>query len=107
MRQRELSYDINTLLKFNIIKNNNLVKEDPKNTHNYKVLKEYTSVNIFKKEPNPNFSQEHNINFKPPKYEFQKRLYISKDKHLKFHEKASIVKLEEVILILIKNLLIS
>ena len=61
----------------------------------YSTLKEYASLNITKKEPTPSTSQIHNIPFKPPKYEFQKRMYISKDKHLKFHEKASIVKLEQ------------
>ena len=95
MRQRELSYDINTLLKYKIIQNNNIEKDESKRKDNYETIKDYVSTNIPKKEPTPSFCKEHNISFKPPKYEFQKRMYISKDKHLKFHEKASIVKLEQ------------
>ena len=95
MRQRELSYDLNTLLKYQIVQDNKIVKDESKKKENYSTLKEYASLNITKKEPTPSTSQIHNIPFKPPKYEFQKRMYISKDKHLKFHEKASIVKLEQ------------
>ena len=95
MRQRENSYDINTLLKYKIIQNNNIEKDESKRNDNYAAIKDYISTNISKKEPTPSFYQEHNIPFKPPKYEFQKRMYISKDKHIKFHEKASIVKLEQ------------
>ena len=95
MRQRENSYDINTLLKYKITQNNNIEKDESKKEDNYNILKDYISSNIIKKEPKPPFIQEHNINFKPPEYEFQKRMYISKDKHIKFHEKASIVKLEQ------------
>ena len=95
MRQREFSYDLNTLIKYKITQDNNIIKDESKKAENYSVLKEYASTNLTKKEPTPSFSQIHNIPFKPPKYEFQKRMYISKDKHLKFHEKASIVKLEQ------------
>ena len=95
MRQRELSYDLNTLLKYQIVQDNKIVKDESKKKENYSTLKEYASLNITKKEPTPSTSQIHNIPFNPPKYEFQKRMYISKDKHLKFHEKASIVKLEQ------------
>ena len=83
------------LLKYQIIQDNKIVKDESKKNENYSTLKEYASLNITKKEPTPSTSQIHNIPFKPPKYEFQKRMYISKDKHLKFHEKASIVKLEQ------------
>ena len=95
MRQREFSYDYNTLFKYKIIQDNKIVKDESKKEENYSILKEYASLNIQKIEPTPSTSQIHNIPFKPPKYEFQKRMYISKDKHLKFHEKASIVKLEQ------------
>ena len=95
MRQREFSYDYNTLFKYKIIHDNKIVKDESKKEENYSILKEYASLNIQKIEPTPSTSQTHNIPFKPPKYEFQKRMYISKDKHLKFHEKASIVKLEQ------------
>ena len=95
MRQREFSYDLNTLLKYKITKNNNIEKDESKKSENYSALKDYAALNITKKEPTPSSSKEHNIPFKPPKYEFQKRMYISKDKHLKFHEKANIVKLEQ------------
>ena len=95
MRQRELSYDINTLMKYKIIKNNNIEKNESKFDDNYEILKDYTLLNMKKKEPVPPFHQKYNIPFKPPKYEFQKRMYVTKDKHLKFHQKASIVKLEQ------------
>ena len=96
MRQRENSYDISTLLKYKITQDNNIEKDESKKHDNYALLKDYiSSSNITKKEPKPPFIEEHNISFKPPKYEFQKRMYISKDKHIKFHEKASIVKLEQ------------
>ena len=95
MRQREFSYDFNTLFKYKITQDNNIVKDESKKKENYSTLKEYALLNIKKKEPTTSTSQIHNISFKPPKYEFQKRMYISKDKHLKFHEKASIVKLEQ------------
>ena len=95
MRQRENSYDINTLLKFKITKNNNIERNKSKKDDNYNILKDYISSNIKQKEPKSPFIQEHNIELKPPEYEFQKRMYISKDKHIKFHEKASIVKLDQ------------
>ena len=95
MRQRENSYDINTLIKYKLTQNNNIEKNESKKDDNYNILKDYVSSNIIKKEPKSPFIQEYNISFKPPEYEFQKRMYISKDKHIKFHEKASIVKLEQ------------
>ena len=95
MRQREISYDINTSIKYRIIKNNNIEKDESKKKDNYSLLKDYVSSNFTKKETTPLFYTSHNIPFKPPKYEFQKRIYVSKNTHLKFHENSSIVKLEQ------------
>ena len=49
MRQRENSYDINTLLKFKITKNNNIERNESKKDDNYNILKDYISSNIIKK----------------------------------------------------------
>ena len=95
MRQREFSYDINTSIKYRIIKNNNIEKDESKKKDNYSILKDYASSNFTKKETTPIFYQSHEIPFKPPKYEFQKRIYVSKNTHLKFNENSSIVKLEQ------------
>jgi len=95
MREREMSYDINTLLKYKIIHDNGIEKDENKKDSNYSILKDYISNNFSKNETTPPSFQIDNIKLRPPKYEFQKRMYISKDKHLKFHEKASIVKLEQ------------
>ena len=95
MRQREFSYDINTSIKYRIIENNNIEKDESKKKDNYSILKDYASSNFTKKETTPIFYQSHEIPFKPPKYEFQKRIYVSKNTHLKFNENSSIVKLEQ------------
>ena len=95
MRQREFSYDINTSIKYRIIKNNNIEKDESKKKDNYSILKDYASSNFTKKETTPIFYKSHEIPFKPPKYEFQKRIYVSKNTHLKFNENSSIVKLEQ------------
>ena len=95
MRQREFSYDINTIIKYKIIQNNNIEKDESKKNDNYSFLKDYVSSNFKKKETTPIYYKSHEIPLKPPKYEFQKRLYVSKDRHLKFHENSSIVKLDQ------------
>ena len=102
MRNREESYDINTLIKYKILKSNSIKKEDTKDEIKkkefYNSLEEYSSYYMRKKEPDIPNIQPHNINFRVPEYSFQKRTYISNDKPIKFHEKACIAKLDPGVL---------
>jgi len=94
MRQRETSYGINTATKFKILQNNNIVKDESKRKENYEALEEYASTNLYKKEGD-SIEPVHNIPFHPLKPEPGKRMYLSKGKPIKFHENASIVKLNQ------------
>lgn len=94
MRLRETSYGINTAMKFKILKTNNITKDDQKKKENYDQLEEFAGDNLSKKEPNSN-EVFHNIPMHPPKPFNSKRIYSSKGKPLKFHENASIVKLNQ------------
>ena len=89
MRPREQSYDINTYYKYKIINSNKITKEDSKKQENYKILKDYVNSNLTKRELTSN-TPSHTIHFQPPKYEGAKRSYITKEKPIKFHEKATI-----------------
>ena len=93
MRPREQSYDINTYFKYKIINSNKIVKDEEKKKQNYKILKDYIGSNITKKELTTN-APSYSINFHPPKYEGAKRTYVTKEKPIKFHEKATIANLE-------------
>lgn len=97
MRPREVSYDLNTAIKFDILQSNNITKDDSKKPETYESLKSYAISTIFKKE-GESYEPTHNIDFKPPKIENVKRQYASKGKPVKFHEKATIVKLDPQIL---------
>ena len=94
MRSRETSYGINTATKFKILQNNNIVKDESKRKENYEALEEYASSNLYKKEGD-SIEPVHNIPFHPLKPEPGKRMYLSKGKPIKFHENASIVKLNQ------------
>ena len=89
MRPREQSYDINTYYKYKVINSNKITKEDSKKQENYKILKDYVNSNLTKRELTSN-APSHTIHFQPPKYEGAKRSYITKEKPIKFHEKATI-----------------
>jgi len=89
MRPREQSYDINTYAKYKIINQAKIEKDDKKKKENYQKLIDYANSNITKKELTTN-SPSHIINFHPPKYEGIKRSYVTKEKPVKFHEKATI-----------------
>jgi hypothetical protein len=89
MRPREQSYDINTYSKYKIINSTKIEKDDKKKKENYHKLIDYVNSNITKKELTTN-SPSHIINFHPPKYEGIKRSYVTKEKPVKFHEKATI-----------------
>ena len=89
MRPREQSYDINTYTKYKIINATKIEKDDKKKKENYHKLIDYVNSNITKKELTTN-SPSHIIHFHPPKYEGIKRSYVTKEKPVKFHEKATI-----------------
>ena len=93
MRAREQSYDLNTYFKYKVINSNKIVKDETKKKDNYKILKDYVNSNITKKELTTN-DPSYTINFHPPKYEGIKRSYVTKEKPIKFHEKATIANLE-------------
>ena len=93
MRPRESSYDINSYYKYKIVNTNKITKDESKKKENYKILIDYVNSNITNKELTTN-SPSHIINFHPPKYEGIKRSYITKEKPVKFHEKATISSIE-------------
>ena len=97
MRPREVSYDLNTAIKFDILQSNNITKDDSKKRESYDILKSYAISNIIKKE-GESYEPPHNIQFPPPKVDNTKRQYASKGKPIKFHEKATIVKLDPQVL---------
>ena len=93
MRPRESSYDINSYYKYKIVNTNKITKDESKKKENYKILIDYVNSNITNKELTTN-SPSHVINFHPPKYEGIKRSYVTKEKPVKFHEKATISSIE-------------
>ena len=93
MRPREQSYDFNSYFKHKIINKNKIIKDDTKKKENYKILNDYVNENITKKELTTN-SPSYAISFHPPKYEGIKRSYVTKEKPVKFHEKATICGVE-------------
>ena len=94
MRPRETSYGINTAMKFKILANNNIKKDDTKRKENYDLLEDYANSNLCKKEGD-SIETTHKSPMPPLKPEPGKRIYSSKGKPLKFHETASIVKLNQ------------
>ena len=93
MRPREQSYDINTYNKFKVLNTYKISKEESKRKESYKLLQDYVNSNITKKElaaNEPSFT----IHFHPPKYEGIKRSYVTKEKPIKFHEKATIANID-------------
>jgi hypothetical protein len=93
MRPREQSYDINTYSKFKVLNTYKISKEESKRKESYKLLQDYVNSNITKKElaaNEPSFT----IHFHPPKYEGIKRSYVTKEKPIKFHEKATIANID-------------
>ena len=93
MRPREESFDINTYYKFKVINANKIPKEDTHRKEKYKILKDFVVSNIAKKELTTN-APSFTIRFLPPKYEGIKKSYATKDKPVKFHEKATIAGVE-------------
>lgn len=93
MRPREQSYDINTYLKYKVINSNKISKDLTKRKESYKILQEYVNNNITKKELTTN-EPSYSIHFLPPKYEGFKKSYVTKEKPIKFHEKATIADID-------------
>ena len=93
MRPREQSYDINTYYKYKVININKLDKDETKIKDHYKTLQDYVSSNITKKEL-PSNEPLNTIHFPPPKYEGIKKSYVTKEKPVKFHEKATIANID-------------
>ncbi len=89
-----MSYGINTSMKFKILNENSITKNDSKKKENYEQLEEYTLSNMCKKEGD-SFTPSHNIRFHPLKPDTAKRLYNTKGKPIKFHENATIVKFNQ------------
>ena len=94
MRPREVSYGINTAMKFKILQSNNITRDDTKKKENYEQLEEYATSNLIKKEPD-SIEPSHNIPLHPIKPDNTKRIYSLKGKPIKFHENASIAKLNQ------------
>ena len=94
MRPREVSYGINTAMKFKILQSNNITRDDTKKKENYEQLEEYATSNLIKKEAD-SYEPTHNIPLHPIKPDNTKRLYSLKGKPIKFHENASIAKLNQ------------
>ena len=92
MRPREISYGINTALKFKILGDHNITKDETKKKENYEQLQDYANSNLCKKEAD-SIEIPHKSPMPPLKPQVGKRLYSSKGKPIKFHENASIVKL--------------
>ncbi len=94
MRPREISYGLNTATKFKILQANNITRDESKRKENYEQLEEYASSNLCKKEPDSN-EIIHKIPLPPIKPDNSKRIYSNKGKPIKFHENASIAKLNQ------------
>ena len=90
MRLRERSYGINTLKKFKIITDQNIIKESEKKS-NYDQLKDTVPTYFTQKEPS-SIEKTYNIPLHPPKIENKKRDYSSRGKPIRFHENATISK---------------
>jgi hypothetical protein len=94
MRQRETAFDINTYYKYKVVTKLKTVRDEEHRKENYKNLIDYVSSNITKKEI-PTSIQTNPITFRPPEYENIKKNYSNtKEKPIKFHEKAKIVNLD-------------
>ena len=93
MRPREQSYDINTYYKYKIVNTNKINKDETKRKENYKILQDFVNSNITKKELGSN-ETSYTIHFPPPKYEGIKKSYVTKEKPVKFHEKATLANID-------------
>ena len=92
MRLREKSYGINTVKKYKILTEHNIIKDPSQKKENYEQLEDISSSYFNKKEPQ-SIEPTYNIPLHPPKIENKKRDYSSLGKPIKFHENAFVAKL--------------
>jgi len=92
MRLREKSYGINTLRKFKILVDHNIIKDPNQKKENYEQLKDIASSYFVQKEPQ-SIEPTYNIPLPPVRIENKKRDYSSRGKPIKFHENSYIAKL--------------
>ena len=94
MRQREQSFDINTYYKYNAVTAQKIVKDEGQKESNEKNLMNFITPNITNKELQLNL-KDGPISLKPPAYEnIPKKYYNTKDKPIKFHEKAKVANID-------------
>ncbi len=92
MRPREQAFDINTYYKYKVVTDLKTVKSEEKEQQkeNYKNLIDFVGANLTKKEIQSNIKITP-ITFPPPDYQNISKKYINtKEKPIKFHEKARI-----------------
>ena len=94
MWPREQSYGLNCAMKYKILQLNNISKDDSKKKDYLEQLEEYASSNFPKKEAD-SIEPTYNIPLHSLKPDVSKRIYSQKGKPIKFHESASIVKLNQ------------
>ena len=93
MRPREQSYHLTTLEKYKIVHSNKIKRDEKSIKESYKILRDYVTANMVKKELTTN-APTHYLSVKPPKYEGFKKSYSTKEKPIKFHEKAAVGKID-------------
>ena len=92
MRPREQAFDINTYYKHKVVTDLKTVKSEEKDQkkENYRNLIEHVGTNLTKKEIQSNIKPIP-ISFAPPEYlNISKKYTNTKEKPIKFHEKARI-----------------
>ena len=92
MRPREQAFDINTYYKYKVVSELKTTKSEEKEQkkQNYKNLIDYIGSNLTKKEIQSNIKPIP-ISFAPPEYQnISKKYTNTKEKPIKFHEKARI-----------------
>ena len=92
MRPREQAFDINTYYKYKVVSELKTTKSEEKEQkkQNYKNLIDYIGSNLTKKEIQSNIKLNP-ISFHPPEYQnISKKYTNTKEKPIKFHEKARI-----------------
>jgi len=92
MRPREQAFDINTYYKYKVVTDLKTVKSEEKEQkkENYRNLIEHIGANLTKKEIQSNIKPIP-ISFAPPEYQnISKKYTNTKEKPIKFHEKARI-----------------
>jgi len=95
MRPREVSYGLNTMKKFKIIKSNRIKKDESRREEYIDILEEYAASNLNKKEGDSHNPRYH-FPMKALKPNNNKRIYSTKGKPIKFHERAWVSKFNPI-----------